>query len=276
MSPSRMESGAGGNSGGDDAAAAGSRPPMSPRGSASGAGGDAGPPPKTPAHPRGGGGANPDRLTPPGTAGVTRKAKKLVVMAEAAAAAAETAAVNMSARGDGGGGGGGDQQPGTQALLALANAAAVGVAPPTRTPRRGRKLMRYLSHDAGPADSSSPAASNGTARVRGFMRMNTSQGPSMQPPGSVPRMGRKKMALRRLNSLSAAAWGARAESVSDSGSRSPPPPRPPGGRSVPALGGAGGAPPASRNAPTNRVPANTTTDPAFAATATSRERYHHR
>ncbi|CAM9766535.1 unnamed protein product, partial [Ectocarpus sp. 12 AP-2014] len=261
MSPSRTESGAGGHSGGDDAAAAaGSRPPMSPRGSASGAGGDAGPPPKTPAHPRGGGGANPDRLTPPGTAGVTRKAKKLVVMAEAAAAAA-------AAGGDGGGGG--DQQPGTQALLALANAAAVGVAPPTRAPTRGRKLMRYLSHDAGPADGSGPAASNGTARARGFTRMNSRQGPSMQPPGSVPRMGRKKMALRRLNSLSAAAWGARAESVSDSGSRSPPPPRPPGGRSVPALGGAGGAPAASRNAPTNPVPATTITDPAFAATAAS-------
>lgn len=267
MSPSRIESGAGGNSGGDDAAAAGSRPPMSPRGSASGGGGDAGPPPKTPARPRGGGGANPDRLTPPDTAGATRKAKKLVVI-RAAAAAAETAAFNRSAGGDGAGAGG-DQQPGTQDLLALANAVAVGVAPPTRAPRRGRKLMRYLSHDAGPADGSSPAASNGTPSARGFMRINSSQGPSAQPPGSVPRMGRKKMALRRLNSLSAAAWGARAESVSDSGSRSPPPPRPPGGRSVPALGGAGGAPAASRNAPTNPVPATTTTDPAFAATATS-------
>ncbi|CAN0600532.1 unnamed protein product, partial [Ectocarpus sp. 12 AP-2014] len=39
--------------------------------------------------------------------------------------------------------------------------------------------------------------------------------------------------------------------------------------SVPALGGAGGAPAASRNAPTNPVPATTITDPAFAATAAS-------
>ncbi|CAM9467219.1 unnamed protein product, partial [Ectocarpus fasciculatus] len=271
MSPVGIESGIGGNSGGDGAAA-GSRPPMTmtPRGSASGGSGDAGPPPKTPSHPRGGGGANSDhRLTPPGTAEATRKAKKLVAMAAAAEAFAETAAVNVS--GADGGGGGGDQQPGTEDLLALANAAAVGGNPPTRAPGRGRKLMRYLSNDGGPADDTSSTANNGMPKARGLMRMN-SRGPGIQPPGSVPRMGRKRMAFRRLNSLSSGAWGARAESVSDSGSRSPPPPPPPPpvGHGVPALDAASGGPAASRNAPTNinpAAPTTTTTDPAFAATA---------
>ena len=125
--------------------------------------------------------------------------------------------------------GGDGSQPGTQDLLALANAAAAGEKPPAR-PRRG-KLMRYLSHDGGSADSRANGGSGSSTPSRGRLTRMTSlqlqdeagigQPQAGTGAGIVLRATRKKMSFRRSNSHSAADFKKREQGARIAGGKNP-------------------------------------------------------